>query len=56
MKLLKKKSKQTYKNKAGKESHYYNYFLELDNGKRIQIKPAFKDDNKALDTIAVYEG
>lgn len=56
MKLIKKQSKQTYKNpKTGKEGHYYNYFLQLDNGKRIQVKPAFKDDIKAFDTICEFE-
>lgn len=56
MKLLKKQSKQTYKNDKGKECHYYNYFLVLENGKRIQVKPAFKQDTRALDCVAEYEG
>lgn len=56
MKLIKKQSKQTYVNsKTGKESHYYNYFLEVDNGKRIQIKASYKDDVKLLDLISTYE-
>lgn len=55
MKLVKKQSKATYKNKEGKEAHYYNYFIVADNGKRIQVKPAFKDDSKALDVLAEYE-
>lgn len=56
MRLLKVKSKQTYvSDKTGKERHFYNYFLEAENGKRIQIKPCFSDDVKALDVLAVYE-
>lgn len=56
IKIIKKQSKQTYKNKEGKEVHYYNYFIQCENGKRIQVKPAFKDDSKAIDVIAEYEG
>ena len=56
MRLLKVKTKQTYvSDKTGKERHFYNYFLEAENGKRIQIKPCFSDDVKALDVLAVYE-
>lgn len=55
LKLIKKQSKQTYVNKDKEEKHYYNYFLVAENGKRIQVKPAFKDDNKALDVLAEYE-
>lgn len=56
MKLIKKQSKQTYVNsKSGKEAHYYNYFLEIDNGKRIQIKASYKDDVKLLDLLSIYE-
>lgn len=56
MRFIKKKSKQTYtSSKSGKECHYYNYFIESDNGKRIQIKAAYQDDMKLLDMIAVYE-
>lgn len=56
MRLIKRKSKGVYKNKQGEEKHYYNYFIENDNKKRIQIKPAFAGDSKALDMIAEYEG
>lgn len=56
MKLIKKQSKGMYKNKEGKEVHYYNFFLETENKKRIQIKPAFKADARALDVLAEYEG
>lgn len=56
MRIIKKQSAQTYKSKkSGKEAHYYNYFLEFDNGKRIQIKTAFADDVKLLDLVSVYE-
>jgi len=56
MKIVKKQSKNTYKNKAGKEVHYYNYFIVSDNGTSIQIKCAFPlKDNVRLDMVAVYE-
>lgn len=56
MKIIKKMSKQVYKStKTGKDCHFYNYFLQLDNGKRIQIKCAFKDDIRALETICEFE-
>lgn len=56
MKLLKKKSKQTFKNKNGVEKHYYNYVLQLDNGKQIQVRPSFDGDYKTLDAVAEYVG
>ena len=56
MKIVKTKSKQTFKNKEGKEKHYYNYWLQLENGTRIQIKCAFKTDNPKLDVISEYVG
>lgn len=54
MKIIKKQSKEMYKNKNGKEVHYYNYYVQLENGKRIQIKCAFQDDYRALDCVAEY--
>ena len=56
LKIIKTKSKQTFKNKEGKEKHYYNYWLELPNGCRIQIKTAFKNDTSKLDLLAEYVG
>lgn len=55
MELIKKQSKQTYVDENNKTHHYHNYFLQCDNGKRIQIKPVFKDDKRCLDFIAKYE-
>lgn len=55
MRLIKRQSKQTYTNKNKETKHYYNYFLELDNGKRIQIKPSFVDDKRTLDAVAEFE-
>lgn len=56
MKLIKKQSKQTYKNeKTGKEKHFYNYWLQFDNGKRIQIKCVFDKDRSLLDFGSEYE-
>ena len=55
-KLIKKQSKKTYKNKAGKEVHYYNYYIVVDNGTSIQIKASFPSkDNARLDCISTYE-
>lgn len=54
--LIKTKSKQTYKGKDGKEHNYYNYWLEFENGKRIQIKAVFTQDNSRLDMVADYLG
>lgn len=51
MKLIKTKSKQTYKNKDGKDCHYYNFALQLDNGKRIAIKPSFSRDYVVLNAV-----
>lgn len=55
VKLVKRQSKQTYTTKEGKTAHYYNFFLELENGKRVQVKPAFKDDARTLDAVAELE-
>lgn len=49
MRIIKKQSKQL--NKKGYP--YQNYFLELDNGTKIQIRCAFFDDLKKLDLISV---
>lgn len=53
MKLIKKQGAE-YTNEKKEKKHYYNYFIELDNGKRVQIKPAFKDDKRTLDAVAEY--
>lgn len=56
MRLIKRQSKQTYVSKQnGKEYHYYNYFLELENGKRVQVRVSFARDIAILDAVAVYE-
>ena len=60
MKVIKKQAKSTYevvdeKTKEKKVRHYYNYYLQCDNGKRILIKCVNKDDNKRLDMISEYE-
>lgn len=53
--IVKRQSKKTYKNKDGKERHFYNYYVELENGKRIQVKPAFDKDYVVLDSVCLYE-
>lgn len=54
MKIIKKMSKSTYKGADGNERHYYNYYLQLDNGKRITIKCAYKDDYRLLDFVSEF--
>lgn len=54
--LIKKQSKETYKDKKGNEHHYYNIYLELESGAYIQIKAAFKNDKAVLDALAKYVG
>lgn len=56
MRVIKKKAKATYKNKDGKERHYYNYYLEFDNGCRVAIRTFDVADLKKLDAICVFEG
>lgn len=54
MKVLKVQSTKTYKSKEGKELHYYNFYLECDNGKRIAIRCVNTDDIKRLDMVSEY--
>lgn len=51
MKIIKIKSKNTYKNKEGKECHYYNFAVVLENGKRVPIKPCFERDYYTLNAV-----
>lgn len=55
MRVIKKISKSTYKGKDGKDYHYVNYYLELDNGLRIGIRTFDVKDLPKLEAIAVYE-
>lgn len=52
MKLIKVIKNETYKGNNGKTYHYQNYYIELDNGKKIAIKPAFAKDYQALELIS----
>lgn len=54
MEVIKVQSSKTYKNKEGKELHYYNFYLQFDNGKRIAIRCVNVDDIKRLDMVAEY--
>lgn len=54
MQVIKVQSKKTYKTKDGKELHYYNFYLECDNGKRIAIRCVNADDVKRLDMVSTY--
>ena len=56
MKVIKVKSKKTYKGKDGKERFYYNYYLESENGKRIGIKCVNPSDYARLDMVSTYVG
>lgn len=55
VRVIKKQSAQTYKNKNGKECHYYNYFLVTSTEKYIQIRCSY-DEYDRLDMIAFFEG
>lgn len=56
MKVIKKQSDKKYVNKETKKEHYYyNYYLVLDNGKRVQIKCSFPKDNALLEAVCIYE-
>ena len=52
MKLVVKTSKETYLSANGKEYNYKNYYLLLDNGRYIAIKPAFVKDYANLALLA----
>lgn len=52
--VFKKQSKKTYKNKDGKDKHFYNYYVQLPNRKCIQVKCLNNDDYNVLDFIAQY--
>lgn len=53
--IIKRQAKKTYTTKDGKERHFYNYYVQLENGKRVQVKCAFDDDYRVLDAVAKYE-
>ncbi len=52
MKLVKIISNKTYIGKDGNTYHYNNYAIMLDNGRKIQIRPAFSNDYVILNAIA----
>lgn len=51
IKLICVVSDETYKGTDGKEYHSKHYFLELENGTRVAVKPCFKDDYKIFGLI-----
>jgi len=53
MKVLSKKVVVKSKEKGVPDSTYINYYLELDNGYRVAIKPCFPNDYGVLRTIAL---
>ena len=55
MRVIKRQSKKTYQGKDKKDYHYINYFLELDNGKRVAIRTFKVADLATLDAVANYE-
>jgi len=52
MKIVKIINNKTYIGKDGNIYHYNNYAILLENGKQIQIRPAFGKDYIALNAIA----
>ena len=52
MKLIKIISDKTYIGQDGNTYHYNNYAILLDNGRKIQIRPAFSKDYMILNAIA----
>ena len=52
MKLIKVIKKETYKGKDGNDYNYKNYYIRLDNGKMIAIRPSFKNDYKILELLS----
>lgn len=52
MKIVKIISDKTYIGNDGKTYHYNNYAILLDNGRKIQIRPAFSKDYIVLNAIA----
>lgn len=55
MRVIKRISKKTYKGKNGKDYHYVNYYLELENGLRIGIRTFDVKDLPKLEAVAVNE-
>lgn len=55
MTIVKKVSKKTWIGEDKKERHYINYYLQLDNGKRIAIRTVNASDLKVLEGVATYE-
>lgn len=55
MKLIRKQSKTTFKSKEGKEYKGTNYFIVTEEGKKILIKPVFKEDYSILNFLSTYE-
>ena len=52
MKLVKVVKSSTYVGKNGKEYRNINYYISLDNGKWIPIKPSFPRGYSELDVVA----
>lgn len=52
MKLIKIISNKTYIGDDGNTYHYNNYAILLDNGRKIQIRPAFSKDYAILNAFA----
>lgn len=49
------KLKQSFKDAETKVVEYYQLYVVFDNGYRIPIKPTYKDDKRALLSIAEVE-
>ena len=55
MRIVKRKSNKTYTGQDKKEHAIYNYYVELDNGKRVAIRTFNTSDLRVLDGVAFYE-
>ena len=54
VKLVKIRSKKTYKGNDGKDYHYYNFHVVLPNGKSVPIKCINRDGYLILEGCAEY--
>lgn len=55
MRLITKKSKNTYESKTnGKKYHYINRYIELDNGVLLAVKMVDVDDIKVFDAVSTH--
>lgn len=55
--IIKRKAKGTYEDTKNKKiRHYYNFYLQFENGVRIQVRGNDKQSRIVLDDLSKYEG